>query len=84
MKNVLVIHETDHEDKESIVIGVASSTANADKLIDGYYGGRFVVIDHRDIRDSDIEWEKDLAVTDHNGDSYWVTVGLEWFEIDAI
>lgn len=38
MGNLIVIHEEYCKDKEQIVIGVADSVANANKLIDAYYG----------------------------------------------
>jgi len=84
MQNVVVIHEKDHEDNDITIIGVASSSIEAERMIDEYYGGKFKVIAFRDVRDSNIEWQKTLAVDNHRGGTYYVTVWLEWFEIDVI
>lgn len=71
MQNVLIIHEKDHQDNDCLVIGVATSTENAQKLIDEYYGGKQKQLSFTDI-------------TDHKNETYKVTVWLEWFAVDSL
>lgn len=84
MRDILVIHERDHEDGEHFVIGVADSVENAEKLLDEYYGGKFTVIKHTDVRDSGLECNKTLEVLDHKGEPYLVDVWFEWFTINSL
>ena len=55
MKTVLVIHEKDLDDEDKIVVGVADSIENAEKVIKEYYG-EFKEISYNDIRDSNLEF----------------------------
>ncbi len=55
MKRVLVIHEKDLNDKEQIVIGVADSVKNAEKMINEYYG-EYKEISYQDIRNYNLEY----------------------------
>jgi hypothetical protein len=82
MKNVLVIHEKDLEDKDQSVIGVVDSLEEADKLINKYYG-EHTVLKFKDIRDSNLEWEKTLEV-EGVLTCYEVEVWLEWFQINQV
>tara|TARA_R110002167_G_C12332715_1_gene620319 strand:- start:68 stop:319 length:252 start_codon:yes stop_codon:yes gene_type:complete len=81
MKNVIVIHERDHQDDENSVIGVATSPQEAQSIIEECYG-EHTEISFRDIRDSGLEWSKVLSVDDLRGKRYEVTVCLEWFEVN--
>ena len=54
MKMLLVIHEKDLDDKEQIVVGVADSVENAEKIINEYYG-EHKEISYIDICDSNLE-----------------------------
>jgi hypothetical protein len=83
MRNVLVIHETDHTNNEHSVIGVADSVETAQQLINKYYGEHREIF-FRDIRDSSLEWEKVLELSDHLGEPYQVTICLEWFTINDL
>lgn len=78
MKYLLVIHEKDLIDNEQIVIGVADSVENAEKIINEYYG-EHKEISHNDIRDSNLEYSKVLEVKGAFEEPYRVEIGLEWF-----
>lgn len=81
---VYVIHEIDLEDKEHLVSGVASSLEDANRLLNEYYG-KFEVISHEDVRDSNIEWVKKIKVHYSSfGASYEYKVWLERFELDKV
>ena len=78
---VLVIHERDHSDGETMDIGVADSVENAALLIDQYYGkNNYTLISFRDIRDSGLESSE--VIQDEEGNKYTVTLG--WFEINKL
>lgn len=85
MNNIIyVLIEQDLKDNETIVIGVADSVENAQKVMDEYYGV-YKVVDYRDIRDSQLEWEKTIEVgydklLKMSPEKYKVT--LEWFELN--
>jgi len=82
MKMILVIHETDLDDKEQIVMGVADSIENAELLIKEYYG-EYKEISYNDIRDSNLEYSKVLEVKDAFDKPYKVEICLEWFELNC-
>lgn len=82
-KMVLVIHEKDHQDNEQMVIGVADNTDNAQKIINEYYG-KHTELSFTDIRDCNLEWQKEIEVLDHMNKPYKVTVWLEWFQINQV
>jgi hypothetical protein len=82
MGSLIVIHEKDHEDKEQSVIGVADTVANANKLIDQYYG-QYEQVSFNDIRDSNLEYSKVLRLSGAFGQPYEVTVTLEWFALNS-
>lgn len=80
MKNlVYVIHEIDLDDNERIVVGVADSLANVDKVVDEYYG-KYKVVNYEDIRDSNLEWIK-IIETDGimEGEIYRYKIWVEYF-----
>ncbi len=85
MNNIIyVLIEQDLKDNETIVIGVANSVQNVQKIMDEYYGV-YKVIDYKDIRDSQLEWEKTIEVgwdelLKMNPEKYKVT--LQWFELN--
>lgn len=76
---VLVILETDYRDGETIVIGVASSRANALKLVDEYYGEKIVMVNFRDIRDSGLDCSFGIEV-----DDYRCSISIQDFELDKL
>jgi hypothetical protein len=85
MNNIIyVLIEQDLKDNETIVIGVADSVENAQKLMDEYYG-LYKVINYKDIRDSQLEWQKTIEVgweelLKMSPEKYKVT--LQWFELN--
>ena len=81
--NLIVIHEQALDDMLHMVIGVADSVENAQKIIDEYYGEHEELFFH-DIRDSNIEWQKKLLVEALNGEYTEVSVWLEWFTLNSI
>ena len=81
--NIIVIHERDHEDNESIVIGVADSVKNAENIIETYYGKEnYTVISFQDIRDSNLEYSKVIEIKGITNDFTRATLTLEWFELN--
>lgn len=81
MKNLIVIQEIDLEDKEQIVVGVADSLENAEKIISDYYG-EHKEISYTDIRDSNLEYSKVLEMKGAFEEPYQVMVWLEWFTLN--
>ena len=81
--DVIVIHEEDQKDNESIVIGVVDSVENANKMIGEYYGD-YIELSFNDIRDSNLEYSKVLRVNGWGLDPYNVKVTLEWFNINEL
>lgn len=85
MNNIIyVLIEQDLKDNETIVIGVANSIQNVQKIMDEYYGV-YKVINYKDIRDSQLEWEKTIEVgwdelLKMNPEKFKVT--LQWFELN--
>lgn len=79
---ILVIHEKDLDDKEQIVVGVADSVKNAEKMINEYYG-EHKEISYTDIRDSNLEYTKVLEVKGVFEDPYRVEILLEWFQLNG-
>lgn len=85
MKDIIVIHERDLNDREDSVIGVADSVKNAELVIEKYYGiGQFKEISFRDIRDSSLEYIKVIEVNDNDRFTYRLELTLEWFEINGL
>lgn len=82
MKMLLVIHEKDLDDKEQIVVGVADSVENAEKIINEYYG-EYKEISYNDIRDSNLEYSKVLEVKGAFEEPYRVKIWLEWFQLNC-
>ena len=82
MKKLIVIHEKDLDDKEQIVVGVADSVENAEKIINEYYG-EHKELSYNDIRDSNLEYSKVLEVKEVSGEPYKVEIWLEWFELNC-
>lgn len=82
MKMLLVIHEKDLDDKEQIVVGVADSVENAEKIVNEYYG-EYKEISYNDIRDSNLEYSKVLEVKGAFEEPYRVEIWLEWFRLNC-
>jgi hypothetical protein len=81
LNKVFVLTERDPEDGQILIIGVADSLENADKLMLDYYR-QFTVTRFKDVRDSGIEWYKDVELTDINGYTYKYTCTLQSFTIN--
>lgn len=82
--NIIVIHELDHDDFESSVIGVADNKLDANKIIEEYYGKNNIAeLKYRYIGESNLEYEKILEIN-NNTDTFKVTVTLEWFKINEV
>ena len=79
---LLVIHEKEIDDKEQIVVGVADSVENAEKIINEYYG-EHKEIRFNDIRDSNLEYSKILEVKGAFEEPYQVEIWLEWFQLNC-
>lgn len=79
---LLVIHEKDLVDKEQIVVGVADSVENAEKIINEYYG-EYKEISYNDILDSNLEYSKVLEVKGAFEEPYRVEIRLEWFQLNC-
>ena len=72
---VMVIMETDLEDKGVRVIGVATSREEALDMIKEYYGeNKANMSNFRDIRDSGLEFTCNMSVSNPFGGEYEVTV----------
>ena len=83
--NLIVIHEKDHEDNEQIVIGVADSVKNAEKIIEEYYGkDNYTEVAFSDIRDSNLEYIKVIEVKWYVSKPTKVTLTLEWFTLNKV
>ena len=83
--NLIVIHEIDHDDDETIVIGVADSVKNAESIIEEYYGkGNYTEVSFTDIRDSNLEYSKVIERKWHDGSQTKLTLTLEWFSLNEI
>lgn len=81
--NLIVIHEKDHEDNEESVIGVADSVKDAETIIERYYGKEnYTEVAFRDIRDSDIEYSKEIEIKGHSSEIIKITLTLEWFRLN--
>ena len=82
---VLVIHEVDLKCREQIVIGVADSTKNANKIINKYYG-KHEATSWEQIGESNLEYIKTIEIKDWNtiGETYKYEIWLEWFELNKI
>lgn len=81
MKMILVIHEKDLNHKEQIVIGVADSIENAEKMINEYYG-EYKEISYNDIEGFNLEYSKLLEVKGVLDELYKVEIWLEWFPLN--
>ena len=79
---LLVIHEKDFDNKGRIVVGVADSIENAEKIINDYYG-EYKEISYKDIRDSNLEYSKVLELEGAFKKPYRVEIWLEWFELNC-
>lgn len=82
MKMLLVIHERDLDTKKQMVVGLADSVENAEKIINEYYG-EYKEISYNDIRDSNLEYLKVLEVKDAFEGTYKVEIWLEWFDLNC-
>ena len=79
MKYILVLSEFDYQDKERLVIGVASCRKSALIMIKEYYGNDAFLDDIKDIREFNIDFLIEVKV---DGCKYRVTA-ME-FSIDEI
>lgn len=59
---LIVIEEIDLEDNEKLVIGVADSMENADKMVDEYYGKNIKLISEHEFNDEFYRLIKTLEV----------------------
>ncbi len=85
MKDIIVIHERDLNDREDSVIGVADSVKNAELVIEKYYGiGQFKEISFRAISDTSLEYSKVIEVNDNDSFTYRLELTLDWFEINGL
>ena len=82
--DLIVIHERDHDDNERSVIGVAESVPIAELLIKEYYGA-FKEVSFKDIRESNLEYEKVIEIPGDNilNDDK-CTITLEWFKLNEV
>ena len=76
-----VLTERDPEDGQILIIGVADSLENADKIMSEYYK-EFKITRFKDVRDSGIEWYKDIQLTDIYGCTYEYTCTLQSFTLN--
>ena len=81
---VLVIQETDLEDGEQTVIGVADTIENSKKLINKYYGKHEIITYHTN--NDYIGYSKVLEIKGIKGivETYKVEVFAEWFDINKL
>ena len=80
-EEVFVLSEYDPADGQTIVIGVVDSWENADKLMSDYYND-FKVVKYQDIRDSGIEWKKNIELSDIAGNTYYYNCTLQSFRVN--
>lgn len=82
---VLLIHEVDLEFREQMVIGVADSIKNADKMINKYYG-EHEATSWEHIGKPNLEYVKTIKVKDWNtiGETYKYDIWLERFKLNKI
>lgn len=76
---ILVLKEFDHQDKERLIIGVASCRGSALEMIIEYYGKDACFDNLQDIRDSNIDFTISIKV-----DGCRYTVTAMDFEIDVL
>jgi hypothetical protein len=77
---VYLIHETNQQG-EADIIGISSTPERAEYLIEEYYGG-YSLLDHKDVRDSGIEWVRKIAI--YRGAHEVVNLVLQSYEVDSI
>jgi hypothetical protein len=83
MKNIIVVHEIDFENRKRSVVCVASSRFKALELMREYYGeGRHIIIDFKDIREDNIDFKCTVVVSGKHGGVYDIIA--EDFKIDSI
>jgi hypothetical protein len=84
---VYVIQEHSYDYNKNSIIGVVDDINKADELIKRFYVGDtknvIIPISYRDIRDSGIEWVKELNIFTIS-DSYRVKVWVECFTINSL
>lgn len=78
MKIAYVLNETEKDGSVS-TIGVFDSPKVTTKKLKEYYGSGLVVVNTLDIRDSGLEWQKNITV---DGVTHILT--LHYFEINEI
>lgn len=78
-KEILVIEEYDHEDKERCVIGLASSKDDALRMIKEYYVNLKLI---KELTSDEYAIESVLKY--EIDECYKVTVTLEWFIVDEL
>ena len=83
--DLIVIHEIDHDDNETIVIGVADSVKNAESIIEGYYGkDNYTEVSFNDIRESNLEYSKVIEMKWSDNSQTKLTLTLQWFSLNEI
>lgn len=84
-EKAIVVSERDHSDNEYFVIGVVSDVANANKLIETYYGKENInVLSTMNDSMGSIESIKVINVSYNNGEVLTYTITLEWFSINKL
>jgi hypothetical protein len=79
---VIVIHEKDH-DNEEIVIGVADSVKNAERIIEKYYGKEnYTEVAFNSIRENNLEYSKVIEINMNESSPTKTTLTLEWFSLN--
>ncbi len=81
---VYVLHEVDHDDYETDVIGTFSTPEKVLEGIITYYGRDYKEKSHRDVKESGIEWIKVLTLKHCMGFEYEVTITLMYYELDNV
>ena len=83
MKNIIVIHEINTEDKKRSVVCVASTREKALELMTEYYGkGQHTIINFKDIREDNFDFKCRVVVSGKFGGVYDIIA--EDFQIDSI
>ncbi len=78
MKMVYVLNETEN-DGSSSTLGVFDSPKISNKTLQGYYGNGLEITNTQDIRDSGLEWQKNIMVDGVAG-----ILTLHYFSINEI
>ena len=85
METAIVITEYDYSDKETDVLGVATTVAKAEEMVQEYYGGSYKVIKRfiNDMSINDIYIEL-AEVLDHENQPYDISITLTIFNLNEL